>query len=144
MIARPVHVSPRELELYVIDGLVANDASRIEEHVVACDACAAALAREAQLELAMDLIAQTPPRALLVGPRVTHYDSRCVAVRRRRSVESRKVWFAGLSGALAMAAATILWIAPAASEERHSFGEPSAGIVQPAPASHAGDALDGG
>lgn len=63
----PGHVSPDDLEQYVIGALDAASASWVEAHAARCEACAKALASEAQLELSMFEVAALP--AALGGAR---------------------------------------------------------------------------
>jgi hypothetical protein len=54
------HLSGEELALYVIDALPAERARAVEHHVGACADCAAALAADARLELALSEVARQP------------------------------------------------------------------------------------
>lgn len=92
------HVSQSMLEGYVIGALSDLESAAVEEHVMACASCTARLQKEARLELAFAAVAERVPersrRAYLIAPAV--------------------------GGAIAMAAAILLWIAPrdAASDQR--------------------------
>lgn len=55
------HVTPDTLEHYVIGALDATSARWVEAHAAGCEACAAALAAEARLELALFEVAAAPP-----------------------------------------------------------------------------------
>ncbi len=57
----PGHVSPDDLEQYVIGALDAASVSWVEAHVAQCEPCAKALTREATLELALFDVAALPP-----------------------------------------------------------------------------------
>lgn len=59
------HVSASDLELFVIDGLDPLRAVAVEEHVSSCEACGAALAREASFEVALEAIACAPQPAVV-------------------------------------------------------------------------------
>lgn len=85
------HATAAELELYVLGALDADRVESFEAHCAECDACAAALAGEASLEIAFE---QVQERASRVQP-----------VRR----PMRAVAY-GAAGVLAMAAAVLLWI----------------------------------
>ncbi len=52
-----LHLSSRELALYVIGALGPERNDVVEGHVLECEACAAGLAREAQLEAALEHVA---------------------------------------------------------------------------------------
>jgi hypothetical protein len=52
------HVGGKELALYVIDALPAGRKSAVERHVLACEACAEQLAREACVEAAFEEVAR--------------------------------------------------------------------------------------
>jgi anti-sigma factor RsiW len=58
------HVSPSDLEQYIIDGLDAVRAAAVEAHVARCEACGAALAKEATLEMAFEQVARAPVRVI--------------------------------------------------------------------------------
>jgi anti-sigma factor RsiW len=124
------HVSALEVESYVLGML---DASRVEEfeaHCSECDACAAALAGEAQLEVAFEQVARQPAR--MVAPR------------------SLRTAAYGAAGAAAMAAAVLLWFGhTAASTATASDGSGTASAAHHPMDDGAildarNDALDGG
>jgi len=54
------HLSAQQLELYVIDALPAESARALEHHASRCAECAAALAAEARLEVALAEVARQP------------------------------------------------------------------------------------
>jgi hypothetical protein len=84
------HATSAELELYVLGALDAAHAERLEAHCAACDACAAALCGEAQLETAFEQVAARSARGMGTRPvRAAAY---------------------GAAGLLAMAAGVALWI----------------------------------
>jgi ferric-dicitrate binding protein FerR (iron transport regulator) len=85
-----LHATREELELYVLGAVDGGRAEALEAHCAACDACAAALAREAQLEIAFEQVARVAARpAVLARPlRAAAY---------------------GAAGVVAMAAAAVLW-----------------------------------
>lgn len=56
----PGHATPDALEQYVIGALDAASAAWVEAHVAGCEACAAALQREARLELSLFEVAAQP------------------------------------------------------------------------------------
>ena len=122
------HATAKELELYVLGALDAGQAEGVETHCASCDACSAALAGEASLEIAFEQVARKAARAPAARP------LRAVAY--------------GAVGVLAMAAAVLLWIgrAPAATT---GAGEGTAAVGH-APMDDGAildarnDALDGG
>ncbi len=103
------HVSALELESYVLGALDARRVEDFEAHCATCDACAAALAGEAQLEVAFEQVARASVR-VQTAPRPV----RAAAY--------------GVAGVVAMAAAVLLWFghAPATSATA-SDGTVSAG-----------------
>lgn len=56
--SRPGHLSDAELERYVLGALPADRAAVVEEHAAACARCAAALHREARLEVSLCQVAR--------------------------------------------------------------------------------------
>jgi hypothetical protein len=92
-----VHLSASELELFVIGGLGHVRAAAVEAHVGACERCAAALTREARLEMALDEVANAAVTRDL--PAV------------RRATPARRVAIAA-AGALSFAAAFLLLLMP--------------------------------
>ena len=84
------HATSAELELYVLGALDAARVGEFEAHCASCDACAAALAREATLETTFEQVAQRAGRLPVVRPlRAAAY---------------------GAAGLVAAAAAVILWL----------------------------------
>lgn len=121
------HATSAELELYVLGGLDAARAERVEAHCVECAPCAAALAGEARLETAFEQIAARSVRASMMRPaRAATY---------------------GAASLLAVAAATAIWVGHApvgtgagegtASAPHHALDD---GAILDA----RNDALDGG
>ncbi len=88
------HLSRDDLALYVMGALEPEPSAALEQHVAACSACAAALAREARLEVALHEVG-----ASLERPRA----------RPTRSI--RRAAIAALAGAGALAAGYLAWIA---------------------------------
>jgi anti-sigma factor RsiW len=83
------HATAAELEAYVLGALDGGRIESFEAHCAECDACAAALAGEAQLEVAFETIARRPSRLPVARPlRAAAY---------------------GAAGLVAMAAAVLLW-----------------------------------
>ncbi len=105
---RDLHVAPADLALYVMGALEGDRGDAVEAHVMACDACAQGLAREARLEAAFDEVAR---RA------VAHADVRrllpSIATSRvtRRPTRRNGRFMGGVAGALAAAAAIVLMFA---------------------------------
>jgi anti-sigma factor RsiW len=62
------HLTPEELEQYVIGALEPAAVSAVEGHVAGCEACATALRREARLELGLAEVAALHPTATVVRP----------------------------------------------------------------------------
>jgi hypothetical protein len=143
------HVADAELSLYVIDGLEPERKDAIESHVLECEACAGALAREARVESALEEVARVAavaPRAIAqviplfpapppaapppAAPPPATQEAVLFPVRRR----SR--WAGGVAGAIAAAAAMVLAFAPATARS-----EPTAAGAVPRAALHdaAGD-----
>ena len=103
------HLSASDLELYVIDGLDALRAARVEAHVFECEACSMALAREASLELALEEVARAPVTRDVPRPM-----ARPVASTHAHAPARRRVSFAlATAGTLSLAAAWLLWLSPA-------------------------------
>jgi hypothetical protein len=91
------HVSRADLGLFV-SGLLGPDASdALASHVSGCPQCERALMREARFEVALG-------------------DMACALEPAHRRVDVPALWryAGGVTGALALAAATVLWIAPRA------------------------------
>jgi hypothetical protein len=84
------HVTPEELELYVLGAVESRQAEAVEGHCASCQRCSEALAREAQLEIAFEQVAKQSARS---------------------SVRGRPLRAAayGAAGVVAMAAAAVLW-----------------------------------
>jgi anti-sigma factor RsiW len=87
------------LEGYVIGALSDADVLRVEAHVIACGACAARLAREAELDVAFEAV---------VSSQRTH--ARPVKVSSSMA----------LGAALAMAAGLLLWLVPRGVDDTHA------------------------
>jgi len=106
------HISREDLELFVIAGLDEHRAADVEAHVAECPVCSAALAREAELEMALlEVAAKQPARAH--GPRPV--------VPRPRTA---RVIVAAV-GTLSLAAAWMLWLGGTSSQGHSaSFVEP--------------------
>jgi hypothetical protein len=84
------------VELYVIGALSPLEAAAVEEHVLECAACEAALAREAAVEMDLARIAQAPPRVVRRLP--------------------RRMLMAGAAG-VSVAAAWLLFLTPGVAKE---------------------------
>jgi anti-sigma factor RsiW len=54
------HLTPEALELYILGALDAEPSLALEAHAATCTACAAALQREARLELGLLEVARAP------------------------------------------------------------------------------------
>jgi ferric-dicitrate binding protein FerR (iron transport regulator) len=94
------HAAAETLASYVIGALSESEAETLEAHVYACDACSDALAREARLERAFELVAEDlPPQPTVVPLRTP--------VRIRRGGR-----LGGVAGAVAIAASALLWLGP--------------------------------
>jgi hypothetical protein len=87
------HVSSGVLEMYVIGALDDDEVAAVEAHVASCPACEARLQQEARLDLAFTALAD-------------HIESR------PRRVAHLAAPIAAAGGALAMAAAMMLWVLP--------------------------------
>ena len=134
-----VHLPESELELYVIDGLDAIRAARVEAHVAECGACATAL------ELSFARVAAADERATREAARKS-----AARVRHPRVVAAA----CAFGGALSLAAAWLMWVgAPADAARSGAFVEPETvqsvrdadGVVVSAvDEPHAHDLLDGG
>lgn len=84
------HATAADLESYVLGSLDPDRVEGFEAHCAECDACAAALAGEARLEVAFEQIARHPVRVASSRPAL-----RAAAY--------------GAAGLVAMAAAILLW-----------------------------------
>ena len=128
MSAHANHATAAELELYVVGALDADRIESFEAHCASCDACAAALAGEASLELTFEQVARR--------------SSRVHASRPLRAVAY------GAAGVLAMAAAVLLWIghtqAAAAGAGEGTAAVRHATMDDAAILDARNDALDGG
>ncbi len=143
------HPTLRELEAYVVGALTFDRVDAIEEHVVACAACAEALAREAQLEMALEVLAEdlAPVVMALPLPAPRKVSARPVSRARRAA----PVAF-GVVGALALAASAVLWLgtahgagSTAAPGAQLEMAADAAGSLAVMPVgSMSADALDGG
>jgi anti-sigma factor RsiW len=140
-----VHLPESELELYVIDGLDAIRAARVEAHVAECGACATALAHEARLELSFARVAAADERAAREAARKS-----AARVRHPKVVAAA----CAFGGALSLAAAWLVWVgAPVDAARPGAFVEPETtqsvrdadGVtVSAVDEPHAHDLLDGG
>jgi anti-sigma factor RsiW len=125
------HATVAELELYVLGGLDAARVDDFEAHCAECDSCAAALAGEAQLEVAFEQVARR-------------------SVSRISMAHPLRVAAYGAAGLLAMAAAMLLWFGHAsAGAAAAGAGEGTASMTHHAMDDGAildsmNDALDGG
>lgn len=91
------HIAQGTLEAYVTCSLTDVECAEVEAHVASCAPCAARLSREARYELAFAEVAAR-------------------AERPRRSISL----MVPAAGALAMAAAVLLWMVPRESVEQRS------------------------
>ena len=114
------HLNKADVELYVINALAMERAAAVEDHVSGCEECACALAHEAQLEMALEIVAERSrsrePREAREARDVRTIPPsapRVVALAPRRLARARRAGI-GLAGAVAAAAALILWIMPSA------------------------------
>ncbi len=139
-----IHVSESELELYVIDGLDALRAARVEAHVSECGSCAASLAKEARLELSFTQLAYADERLAREAARKA-----AARIRHPRVVAAA----CAFGGALSLAAAWLMWVgAPVDASRAGAFVEPEIQNVRDADGvvvsavdePHAHDRLDGG
>jgi anti-sigma factor RsiW len=105
------HIPSTDLELYVIDGLDPVRAAQVEEHIGRCAACEAALLCEARLELAFEQVARAPI-SMTTRDGSRHPDAQEQARAARKSARRAIPVAAGIVGALAMAAAAVLWLGP--------------------------------
>jgi hypothetical protein len=157
-----IHPTADDLALYVIDALDPARKGDVEGHVLLCEACAAALAREASVEaafaqvawLANERAAATRSDASVVSivPAIRSAEARARLVAGGR----RSRWAGGVGGALAAAAALVLAFAsatarsePAGVAQRapglhDAAGDMSGAFAGPASETVLGDALDGG
>ena len=127
------HATAAELELYVMGALDASRVEAFEAHCAECDACAAALSGEAQLEMAFEQVQRVSARARMAS-----------VARPVRAVAY------GAAGLLAMAAATLLWVGHASLAPASPGAGDGTAAVGHAPMDDGAildarnDALDGG
>jgi len=125
------HATAADLESYVLGALDPDRIETFEAHCAECEACAAALAGEARLEVAFEQIARRPVRVGSPRPlRAAAY---------------------GAAGLVAMAAAVVLWFghSPASAGAAAASGDGTTPVVHHAMDDGAildarNDALDGG
>jgi anti-sigma factor RsiW len=98
------HLSPSALDAYVTGSLGDVDMARVEAHVMACSACAARLQHEACLEMVFEAVVAAP-------------------------VKPKPVRVIGASavagGAIAMAAAMLVWLAAPRGDSGATQATPS-------------------
>jgi anti-sigma factor RsiW len=132
------HATAADLESYVLGALDPERIESFEAHCAECDACAAALAGEARLEVAFEQVARRPVRVASPRPHPLH-PLRAAAY--------------GAAGLVAMAAAVVLWFghspASATAAAAAAAGEAATPAVHHAMDDGAildarNDALDGG
>jgi anti-sigma factor RsiW len=99
------HVEQDDLALYVLGGLEGDRLEAVEAHVMACESCAAELAREARLEAAFDAVALSAMAHAHEHASVVH-----LARSPRRAIRSGR-FMGGALGALAAAAGIVLMFA---------------------------------
>jgi hypothetical protein len=164
-VGHAAHVASRDFALYVIDALARERAAELEDHVARCEACAAALAREAQLELAMELLAAGPasraapvqrpsPSVAAPGARGARAHGSARTAVRSAALPARHIArvAGGVAASLAAAALVALWIAPGSradtADDVARYGAVSAdaagALVSFDAKPRAVDALDGG
>lgn len=130
------HATAADLESYVLGALDPHRIEGFEAHCAECDACAAALAGEARLEVAFEQVARRPER--VASPRPPH---------------PLRVAAYGAAGLVAMAAAVVLWFGHSPASATAGAAAAAGEVATPA-AHHAmddgaildarNDALDGG
>ncbi|HSQ63464.1 MAG TPA: zf-HC2 domain-containing protein [Polyangiaceae bacterium] len=98
-----LHLSPSELEAFVVGVLDPAATSRLEAHVAACAECQARLEQEARLELAFAAVA-----------------TRTEAKRAREEERPRRALPAAAFGVLAMAATLALWVTARGVDDVHA------------------------
>jgi anti-sigma factor RsiW len=109
-----LHVATGDLALYVLGGLEGARLDEVEAHVLSCEACAARLAREARLEVALGEVALrvSAMPAMVAGE---HAVVASLAGMRARSPRARAMrsgrFMGGALGALAAAAGIVLMFA---------------------------------
>ncbi len=109
------HASADSLASYVLGAMSEGEAEKVEAHVYGCDACSEALAREARLERAFELLAED----MVPEPTVVAVPARILG---------RGRW-GGVVGAVAIAASALLWLGPGrgGSWPTTELGAPHAG-----------------
>ena len=130
------HVSPDDLALYVMDALTPSRSAEVEAHLSLCPACAAALAREARLEVALHHAG-----AALADHR-GGLDAETPVPRSRPRVRLLRATAATFASVVALAAGYLLWIARsphdvARAAERASLVACPAGRGEAAASCHA-------
>jgi hypothetical protein len=128
-----VHLSASELELFVIGALGNARAAAVEAHVGACERCAAALAREARVEMTLDEIANAAVTRDLSAPRPAAKSTGLAPRKPRPAARSLAITAAG---SLSLAAAVLLLLVPS----RHVRGPTASGPPAEVRASAAQDA----
>jgi anti-sigma factor RsiW len=119
------HVDGDDLALYVLGALDGHRLDAVEAHVMACEACAAELAREARLEAALEEVAR---RAGARGRgAVVH-----LAGSPRRAIRSGR-FMGGALGALAAAAGIVLMFAQTSHADTLMVSPAHAGAFDGAP-----------
>jgi anti-sigma factor RsiW len=103
------HATASDLGLYVMGALDFADGSRVERHVLECASCAAALAREARLEVALLQIGQRMPAP--AAP----------AIGTPRQPPPNVAALSAVIGVFATAAALLLWVGRLPSFERSTL-----------------------
>lgn len=100
------HITEEERALYVIDGLAAPAREQLEQHVMSCPRCAAALADEARFEMLLHELPTRPAPAVapIVALPQPFAEPEPLRASARRRWEVRSVW------ALAAAAALLFWM----------------------------------
>lgn len=134
------HPSAEQLELYVIDCLSEGESLTVELHVAECEACAAALAREARIESAFDLLAERVEASVVREIPVVAERAPLAA----RSPRATLRLAGGIGAAFAMAACALLWLGPARADEHVQDAHVSAAHDAEGHMPIATDRLDGG
>jgi hypothetical protein len=125
------HLNKSDVELYVINALAMERAAEVESHVAECETCACALAHEAQLEMALEMVAERAAATAKVvaiderreeraRPHCEGNDGkRAPSVHAHARVQNARIARAGLglASALAAAAALVLWIMPSTKSD---------------------------
>jgi anti-sigma factor RsiW len=150
------HVDEDDLALYVLGGLEGDRLDAVEAHVMACESCAAELAREARLEAAFDAVAA---RAMAHAHDHGQANGSVVHLARspRRAIRSGR-FMGGALGALAAAAGIVLMFAQTSHADTLTVTSSHGGAFDGAPGmmgdisgalsfegrAERGDNLDGG